>query len=88
MPLQPGDVIVVCLLACALVGIPATVAYVIFGLFRREPPTVPADSHSFVDAESARVGAAPRHGRRRSSHSAAPPRRFSTPDFRNRFGRN
>ena len=81
MPLQPGDVIVVCLLACALVGVPATVAYFMW-MLRREPP---ADAAAPVDVEPERVGAVPRHGRRRSSHSL--PARRTTVDLRNRFGR-
>jgi hypothetical protein len=80
VPLQPCDVIVVCLLACALVGVPATIAYFVW-MLRKEPPATAAP----VDAEPERVGAAPRHGRRRSSHSL--PARRATVDLRNRFGR-
>jgi len=81
VPLQPSDVIVVCLLACALVGVPATIAYFVW-MFRREPPV---DAAVPYDAEPERVGAAPRHGRRRSSHSL--PTRRANLDLRNRFGR-
>jgi hypothetical protein len=83
VPLQPGDVIVVCLLAFAMVGVPAAVAYFVFGLLRREPPT---DARVSGDASAERAGAAPRHTKRRSSHTLAA-RRAPPLDLRNRFGR-
>jgi hypothetical protein len=84
VPLQPGDVIVVCLLAFALIGVPAAVAYLVFGVLRREAPTeVPTP----VDAEPERVGAAPRHGRRHATRSHRATRSPSL-DLRNRFGRS
>jgi hypothetical protein len=81
VPLQPTDVIVVCFLAFALIGIPAAVAYLVFGVLRREPPVEPTVPY---DDEPEQVGAAPRHGRRRASHST---RRSGGVDLRNRFGR-
>jgi hypothetical protein len=82
VPLQPGDIIVVCLLAFALIGVPAAVAYLVFGVLRREPPTeVPPPD------EPERVGVAPRHGRRHATRSHRTTRAASL-DLRNRFGRS
>lgn len=83
MALQPSEIIVLCLLACALIGVPAVIGYFVFGLLRREPPTDPIDVPEPVDAETERVGAVTRHGRRRPNlaHNTRRPGL----DLRNRF---